>query len=258
MDMYDGLAEAYDELFPVNPATLDRLGRLGVGSASRVLDIGCATGAHALELARRGATALGVDPAEGLVARALSLAAEAATVGAFPPGTPEPRFGVAGMLDFAAFTGAGTFDTLLCLGNTLPHLADPGELASFLRGAAAVLEPGGLLVLQLLDYGTLTMTRPERLAPIETARWRFERGLRWLPDGHVEFSTRLSSNDGATVREGSTVLTPFTQAPIASALAAAGFEAIEPRGGWSGKTFQPGVDPVVVVEARMGPGTPGT
>jgi len=250
MDMYDGLAEAYDEIFPVNPATLARLEALGVGPGSRALDVGCATGSHAIELARRGVSALGVDPAEALVARARARAAEAFPAGSFPPGAVPPRFGVAGMLDFARFAGAGPFDALLCLGNTLPHLGSAAELASFLEAAAAALEGGGLLLLQLLDYGTLTATRPERLAPIETARWRFERSLRWTDDGRVEFSTRLSSRDGTLAREGSTLLTPFTPPMIASSLAAAGFGDVEPRGGWSGKPFQPGVDPVVVIEAR--------
>lgn len=248
--MYDGLAEAYDEIFPVNPATLVRLGALGVGRASRVLDVGCATGGHVLELARRGAAALGVDPAETLVVRARELAAQSASSGDFPPGTAVPRFGVAGMLDFASFTGAGTFDALLCLGNTLPHLGSSAELATFLEAAAAALDDGGLLVLQVLDYGTLSARRPERLSPVETGRWRFERALRWLEDGRVEFSTRLSSPDGTLTREGSTILTPFTPATLASALAEAGFEGIEARGGWSGKSFEPGVDPVVVFEAR--------
>ncbi|HOX19160.1 MAG TPA: methyltransferase domain-containing protein, partial [Spirochaetales bacterium] len=172
MDMYDGLAEAYDEIFPVNPATLARLEALGVGRASRVLDVGCATGSHVIELARRGADAFGVDPAEALVARARARVSEAAAAGAFPPGTAEPRFGVAGMLDFARFAGAGPFDALLCLGNTLPHLGSAAELASFLEASSAALEDGGLLVLQVLDYGTLAATRPERLAPVETGRWR--------------------------------------------------------------------------------------
>src|SRR5512138_3902811 len=54
MDMYDGLARAYDEIFPTNPATLERLSDFGIGPGSRVLDLGCATGGHVLALARRG------------------------------------------------------------------------------------------------------------------------------------------------------------------------------------------------------------
>jgi malonyl-CoA O-methyltransferase len=71
---YDRWAPTYDD--DGNPTTaLEERAFLAWLSGARlrgrrVLDLGCGTGRHALALSRRGAQVVGVDPSEGMLARA--------------------------------------------------------------------------------------------------------------------------------------------------------------------------------------------
>ena len=71
---YDALSGVYDD---VRDADLELLRTLADGAklarTSRVLDIGCGTGNHAVALARlTGACVAGVDPSEGMLAKAIA------------------------------------------------------------------------------------------------------------------------------------------------------------------------------------------
>ena len=44
------------------------------------------------------------------------------------------------------------FDAIFCLGNSLPHLLTPADLESSLNGFYSVLNPGGVLMIQILNY----------------------------------------------------------------------------------------------------------
>ncbi|TFG79541.1 MAG: SAM-dependent methyltransferase, partial [Spirochaetales bacterium] len=57
MGLYETLADVYDDVFPVNPMTLSFIGAPS-RSGARLLDLGCATGGHALALAEAGWTAV--------------------------------------------------------------------------------------------------------------------------------------------------------------------------------------------------------
>jgi SAM-dependent methyltransferase len=70
---YDAIAEAYAEKVEANVwnAHYERVNALrlvGEVSGKRVLDAGCGSGAHAIELANRGATVTGVDASAALLA----------------------------------------------------------------------------------------------------------------------------------------------------------------------------------------------
>ena len=67
MSFYDMLSSRYDDIFPYDPATADFiLSHVpSLSKGGRVLDIGCATGSLACDLASRGAS---VDAIAGAVA----------------------------------------------------------------------------------------------------------------------------------------------------------------------------------------------
>jgi len=110
---------------------------LPVGAA--VLDVGCGTGRHAVEFARRGYVVTGLDLSAGMLAEAAKAAAHA---------------GVAVELiraDATDFAFATTFDAAVCVCEgafTLVGFEDPFEHdAAILRNVFAVLKPGALFVL---------------------------------------------------------------------------------------------------------------
>lgn len=125
----------------------------------RVLDIGCGGGLVSEPLSRLGATVTGIDPAADNV--------EAARTHADISGLD---------IDYRAVTAeeiAATgeqFDAVLCL-EVVEHVPDP---AAFIRLAASLVRPGGILV-----ASTINRTMKAWLLAIVGAEYV----LRWLPTG---------------------------------------------------------------------------
>src|SRR5215470_10636727 len=110
---------------------------------TRVLEVGCGTGAIARMLAQdpRVREVVGVDPSPLLVSKARHLAA----------GEPKLRFDVA---DGTALSfGASSFDTVI-LHRVLSHVPRPEQV---LDEAARVLRPGGGLAVFDGNFATLTL-----------------------------------------------------------------------------------------------------
>jgi 2-polyprenyl-3-methyl-5-hydroxy-6-metoxy-1,4-benzoquinol methylase len=167
--MYDGLSADYDRFVDWKSrlaAELPFIEReLRMAGMRRVLDVACGTGMHAVALARRGYKVVGTDLSAGMVERA-RVNATAAGV--------DVRFEVAGFGELGTQVGAD-FDALLCLGNSLPHLLTPVDLAAALSDFAACLQPGGLLLVQnrnfdaVLDLAAFCAQMDELFQPLSAA-----------------------------------------------------------------------------------------
>lgn len=108
---------------------------LGLRAGSRVLDVGCGPGRHALALARQGIEVVGVDLSPDFVALA--------TEGAVTEGLPA-RFEV---LDVRDLDRHGEFDAAICLcQGGFGLLGGRDEVTVFGRIVAAVRSGGGLAV----------------------------------------------------------------------------------------------------------------
>jgi len=62
----------------------------------------------------------------------------------------DATFAVAGLGELASL--GRTFDAVLCLGNSLPHLLSASAVAQSLADFATTLRPGGLLVIQNRNF----------------------------------------------------------------------------------------------------------
>ena len=113
---------------------------IGADKSKRILDIGCGTGRHALELARRGYAVVGVDLSDSQLARARQKAAEQGVQVDF-------RRGDARELPFRA-----EFDLAIMLCEGAFPLMETDEMNfQILQGAAHALRPGGKLVFTTLN-----------------------------------------------------------------------------------------------------------
>jgi SAM-dependent methyltransferase/predicted enzyme related to lactoylglutathione lyase len=104
--LFDGHAPEYDSnVFTKN--TLSEveflIRELGLAPGASVLDVGCGTGRHAVELARHGFRVTGVDISPGMLAEAKKRASEAGVEVAWV------------QADAARFTLEGRFDAAICL-----------------------------------------------------------------------------------------------------------------------------------------------
>jgi SAM-dependent methyltransferase len=119
---------------------------LALEPGMRVLEVGCGTGRHTLELARLGCRVTAIDLSAGMLARAREKAAVA---------------GVASLVDFvqadaAAYRAAGPHDAAICLCEGALCLLGAGDDPFerdlvLLRNIAAALRPGARFVVNVLN-----------------------------------------------------------------------------------------------------------
>lgn len=234
---FDGHAPVYDEnCFTKNAlAEVDFLvEELGLAPGAAVLDVGCGTGRHAVELARRGMAVTGMDISAGMLAEAERRAAAAGATVAWVHGD-------AARLDFAA-----RFDAAVCLCEGAFGLLGAGDDAlgqprAILAGVARALKPGAPCLFTVLNG--LAMIR--RHGAEDVAAGRFD------PLTLTERSDVEAGADAAELRERG-----FVPTELRFLFAEAGLAVDEVWGGTAGAWHRRPVDPdemEIMVVARRGP-----
>lgn len=222
-----------------------------------IIDVGCGTGRHDIEFAKRGFVVTGVDPSEEMIAQARSNA-EAAGVGVE---FAEAGFGGLGPL------GLGPADALICTGNALPHVDGLAGLDATLADFAYVMRSGAVLVLHFLNHERLVSHNMRVLGPVvrdsPEGTTLFVRLLAYDPSEHperltIEFLSAFREHGDPAEAAGpmeweaesrATDHTVITYSTLRGALTLAGFEEIEAWGDHTGKAFEPDRDESVIVTA---------
>jgi SAM-dependent methyltransferase len=253
--MYDAFSAHYDRFvnWPSRlayemPFIEKQLYRAGSPGGFRVLDSACGTGMHAIELAKRGYAAAGADLSAKMIERARENAVSAGVAA---------RFEAAGFGQLQAAFGSETFDVLLCLGNSLPHVLNPSELAATLEDFAACLRPGGLLLVQSRNFDAVLTTRQRWMEPQSFAEgqreWVFVRFYDFEPDGKIAFNIltlERGANGSWSQQLTTTHLWPQRESELLPALSAAGFGEIIRYGDMQGASFDPQTSPNLILAAR--------
>jgi 2-polyprenyl-3-methyl-5-hydroxy-6-metoxy-1,4-benzoquinol methylase len=144
---YEALFTDYAETYDKESFTQGTFGEcdfieaeIGGDRSTPILDVGCGTGRHAIELAKRGYRVTGVDLSPSQIERARSKAAAAGVAVDF-------RVGDARELVFAGEFG---LVILICEG-AFPLMETDEMNFDILRGTARALRPGGKLILTTLN-----------------------------------------------------------------------------------------------------------
>ncbi|MDH7569383.1 MAG: class I SAM-dependent methyltransferase [Armatimonadota bacterium] len=237
VDLYDDLGVGYDliinwerRLARETPFYQGLFQRHGV---RRLVDVGCGTGWHARLFAGWGLQVVGVDPSQAMLD-----AARQVTEGL-------PVALVRGGFEDLPLASQPPFDAVVCLGNTLPHALTPQTRLAALRGFCHSLVPGGVCVVQTLNYDVIRATG-ERFQPLAqgTIAGREELLLRMFDFGpetwefHILRFTRAEGS-AWVFNPSSTRHLPVYGEEIASQLAAAGFSEVRLLGGFDQAPFDP-------------------
>jgi 2-polyprenyl-3-methyl-5-hydroxy-6-metoxy-1,4-benzoquinol methylase len=131
------------DLTAARRAAAQELAQLGVvvpasGQSARALDLGAGPGVHAVPLAELGYAVTAIDSSAELLAQLQQARGDVTTL--------------VGDLTSAPALARGPFDVIVCLGDTLCHLASRAAVQAALRGARELLAPAGLLLLSWRDY----------------------------------------------------------------------------------------------------------
>jgi len=252
-EFYDRLARLFDVMtdwqarlareMPFLQRTLDRR------RARTILDTACGTGWHSITLAQKGYAAAGCDASPQMIERARANADKARV---------KVRFEVADFGRLDKFSE--TFDAVLCLGNSLPHLLSQEALVKAMRQMRGKLEKGGVLILHNLNYDMRMVKKPRFFAANGTADalvWRFaDYGSEFITF-HTGLFERKTEGTGQgpvswSVQVNSTLQRPLLQKDLGEALAQAGFGTVQPFGGLDGSPFEKenSGDLVIVAQAQ--------
>jgi glycine/sarcosine N-methyltransferase len=255
--LYDQLSHDYDRF--VNwpnrlayemPFLLQKLAgvKKQAGGQLRVLDAACGTGQHAIALAKAGMRVAGNDLSAEMIAVARKNAVEAGVA---------VNFQVAGFGSLADKFGVELFDTLLCLGNSLPHLLTIQDLTAALKDFYASLAPGGMLLIQNRNFDTVLVARSRWMEPqshSEDGReWVFQRFYDFEPDGLIRFNIVTLQRQGQEDWKASltsTRLFPQTRQEVESAILSAGFLHMQIYGSLEKVEFDPQKSSNLVILAR--------
>jgi SAM-dependent methyltransferase len=252
-EFYDRLARLFDVMtdwqarlaqeMPFLQRTLDR------HRARTILDTACGTGWHAIALAQKEYQPAGCDASPQMIEQARANAAKAQV---------NVRFEVADFSRLNHFTG--TFDAVLCLGNSLPHLLSQEALVEAVRQMHGKLEKGGVLILHNLNYDMRMKKKPRFFAANgndEALVWRFaDYGPEFITFHTALFERKMEGANQESVswsvQVNSTLHRPLFERDVDEALEQAKFGDIRHFGGLDGSPFEKDKsgDLVIVALAR--------
>jgi glycine/sarcosine N-methyltransferase len=213
-EFYSSISEYYHEIFPYNPTQLGFTSKYTGGTNGKeILDIGCATGELAFQLAKEGAVVTGIDLNENLLFQANTKKVN-----------PNLTFQKGDMLELESDFHPRQFDAVICFGNTLVHLLSEQQVFKMFCGVHTVLKTGGAFLIQILNYDYIISEKVTQLPVIETPNIKFIRSYRIENEKPViQFSTELHIKKENRVINNETPLLAVQSYQLKELLTKAGF-----------------------------------
>ena len=256
--MYQSLSADYDKFnnwtnrlafeMPFIEKQINRL-QANRGKSIAILDAACGTGMHAIALAQDGHSVSAADLVPEMVEQARHNARAASA---------DVEFRTAGFGQLESAFGAQRFDLLLCLGNSLPHILSPSALSAALNDFAAVLHPGGILLIQNRNFDTIMAKKDRWMDPQSfqenEKEWVFQRFYDFEPDGLIRFNivTLKRQDQGEwSSSVSSTHLYPQLESELRKGLTTSGFSDTQTFGSMGGEDFNPHTSGNLIIRADV-------
>ena len=159
---FDGHAPQYEQnIFTRNTLAEVKflIEELELQEGASLLDVGCGTGRHSIELARRGYHVTGIDLSSGMLAEAKKTAQAAGVVVTWIQS------------DAAQFSADHQFDAVICLCE--------GAFGLLSSGKDAISQP--LAILQKVERNALTLEKPIQIIIFRKIRLNSLPKSMWMP-----------------------------------------------------------------------------
>ncbi len=173
---YDEICNKYDYIFPLNEMQKKFMDNEIKGN--RILDVGSSTGNLSKYLIGKGINVTSIDINEKLIFKAAQKGVEVKN------------------LNMLEIDTLNKFDTIINIGNTLPHLNNKKEIYTFLEKAYDRLEENGKLIIQIINFNKFIINRNKNnylgsLPLIENENVKFERSYYLDENNNIIFKTIL-------------------------------------------------------------------
>ena len=225
---YNQIAEKYDFIFPLSPAHKTFFASELHGKT--ILDVGAATGNLTAYLSSQGYEVTAIDLSERLITKAAEKGV------------------IVQQRNMLAIDELPTFDNIVCIGNTLPHLDSKTSVQLFLQKAYRQLTQGGKLVLQLVNFQKYFAQQQGdylgNLPLIENDKVKFERYYYLNEEGKIRFKTILDD----TIKN-EELLQPIFSEELTQWLTQIGFQAINLYGNFKKDPFDKEKSMALIVTA---------
>ncbi|HPZ08948.1 MAG TPA: methyltransferase domain-containing protein [Candidatus Eremiobacteraeota bacterium] len=244
MEFYERLEEHYDKMIRFK----ERLDKerlmlqkwLERYKFQSVVDVGCGTGLHAILLSQMGINVTGVDISETMLKQARLHAGEMGV---------EVTWLLSSMVELKKNLNS-SYDAVFCLGNSIPHLLDKIAFEETFQGFYDILIPGGLLVIQLLNYYKVYATGNRIVGIHREKDTEYIRFYDLYPS--LKFNILIVTWDGDSPHHSlqSTELYPYRKEEIEISLLKVGFTEIEYYGDMHFHPFDENTSSNLVVIAK--------
>jgi glycine/sarcosine N-methyltransferase len=234
VDFYEQLSGCYDRMTrfearlqaeePILQLWLER------HRIERALDAACGTGVHAILLALKGVRTAGADISMAMLDRARE---HATRLGADVRWLQAPLQELSGHF-------SETFDAVFCLGNSIPHLLEDSDLERAVGSFTDLIRPGGLLLLQLLNYHRILQEQERIVAIQRSPDVEFIRFYDFLGE-RLRFNVLTIEGNAERPHHQlhGTILRPYRSDELVPALKAGGFDRTEIFGDMRRSPFEP-------------------
>jgi SAM-dependent methyltransferase len=209
----------------------------GLAHGSRVLDLCCGPGRHALELADRGYSVTAVDRYKPYLKEARALARKRGADIDFV------------QADMRRFRRANAFDLAINLYTSFGYFADPDDDLKVARNLRASLRTGGRLVMEMMGREVLCRVfRPRDWQPVEGGGY-------FLEDRRPNSDWTTMQTRWILIRDGKTIEFPLSlrlygAADLARLLRRAGFREMTPYGSLEGQPYDHTAKRLVMVAVK--------
>ena len=226
---YNCIAEKYDFIFPLSPTHQTFFASELCGKT--VLDVGAATGNLTAYLLSQDYEVTAIDLSDRLIAKAAEKGI------------------VVQKLNMLNIDKLSTFDNIVCIGNTLPHLDSKASVQLFLQKAYGQLSQGGKLILQLVNFQKYFAQQQDdylgNLPLIANDKVKFERFYYLNEKGKIRFKTILDD----TI-ENEELLQPIFADELTQWLIQIGFQAINLYGNFKKDLFDKEKSMALIITAE--------